>query len=180
LGLAALSGGAISILVAQADNEESTMSDHNSTPGFEPAMGGFSAASKSMQTFSSEIARMSKESVEHTTQLVEKLRSAKTIEDIVSIQTNFMQQSFSNYADYTRRFGELLTMLPLELAKHGRAAVQQGTEAIAKNVEQTGQQVQHATDQFQHKSQSQNHDQGYNSDQGYNNNNQNYGHNNNY
>ncbi|WP_158806838.1 phasin family protein [Beijerinckia sp. L45] len=155
------------------------MSDQNSAPGFEPALGGFSAATKSMQTFSSEIARMSKESVEHTTQLVEKLRNAKTIEDIVSIQTNFMQQSFSNYADYTRRFGELLTMLPLELAKHSRTAVQQGTEAVARNVEQTGQHVQQASDQFQHNTQSFNNDQGYNNDQNYNNN-QNYGHSNNY
>ena len=154
------------------------MSDQGNAPGFEPALGGLSAASKSMQTFTSEIARMSKESVEHTTQLVEKLRGAKTIEDIVSIQTNFMQQSFSNYADYTRRFGELLTMLPLELAKHGRAAVQQGTEAVARNVEQTGQQVQHAGDQFQQNTQSyNNNDQGYGNDQNYNNN-QNYGHNN--
>lgn len=129
------------------------MSDHNTTPGFGPALGGFSAASSSMQSFTSEIARMSKESVEHTTQLVEKLRSAKTIEEVISIQTGFMQQSFSNYADYTRRFGELLTMLPLEIAKQGRTAVQQGTEAVAKTAEQTGQQVQHAGDQFQHSAQ---------------------------
>jgi phasin family protein len=150
------------------------MSDQISAPGGQSAMGGFSAASKSMQTFTSEIARMSKESVEHTTQLVEKLRGAKTIEEIVAIQTSFMQQSFSNYADYTRRFGELMTMLPLELAKHGRNSVQQGTEAVAKHVEQAGQHVQQTGDQFQHETQNYN-----NNDQGYNNQ-QNQGHNNNY
>jgi len=157
------------------------MSDQNTVPGAEPAIGGFSAASKSMQTFATEMARMSKESVEHTTHLIEKLRGARTIEEIVAIQTSFMQQSFSNYADYTRRFGELFTMLPLELAKHGRTAVQQGTEAVAQHVEQTSQQVQHASDQFQNNTQSynNNNDQGYGNDQNYNNN-QNYGHNNNY
>ena len=141
------------------------MSNQNTVPGLESAMGGFSAASKSMQTFTQEVARMSKESVEHTTQLVEKLRGAKTLEDVVSIQTSFMQQSFTNYADYTRRFGELLTMLPMEMAKHGRAAMQQGTESVARNAEQAGQQVQHAGEQFHDQA------QGYGNDQNYNHNN---------
>ena len=124
------------------------MSDQNTAKGMESAMSGFSAASKSMQTFASELTRMSKESMEHTTQLVDKLRGAKTLEEVVSIQTSFLQQSLSNYADYTRRFGELFTMLPLEMAKQGRNAMQQGTETAARTAEQAGQQVQHATEQF--------------------------------
>jgi hypothetical protein len=162
------------------------MSDQNSAPAMDQALGGFSAASKSIQTFSSEIARMSKESVDHTTQLVEKLRSAKTLEDVVSIQTSFMQQSFSNYADYTRRFGELLTMLPLELAKQTRGALQQGTDAFARTAEQTGQHVQQAAEPFHQAAQQFDNNaqtfsnQNYNEQNYNNNNNQNYGHNNNY
>ena len=129
------------------------MSTQDTAPGLNSAMGGLSMASKSMQTFTAEITRMSKESMENTTQYVEKLRSAKTLEDVVAVQSSFMQQSFASYADYTRRFGELLTMLPLEMAKQGRAAMQQGTETMAKGVEQTGQQVQQATDQFQQNTQ---------------------------
>ena len=132
------------------------MSTQDSSPGLNSAMGGFSTASKSMQTFTSEITKMSKESMEQTTQYVEKLRSAKTIEDVVAVQTSFMQQAFSSYADNTRRFGELLTMLPLEMAKQGRAAMQQGTETMARGAEQVGQQVHQASDQFQQNNQNYN------------------------
>lgn len=143
------------------------MSTQDTAPGLNSAMGGLSMASKSMQTFTSEITRMSKESMESTTQYVEKLRSAKTIEDVAAVQSSFMQQSFSNYADYTRRFGELLTMLPLEIAKQGRAAMQQGTETVARGAEQAGQQVHQAADQFQQNTQEYNdqnrsHDNGHN------------------
>ena len=157
------------------------MSDKTTAPGVETAMAGFTNASKSMQTFASEIARMSKESMDHTAQLVEKLRGAKTIEEVVSIQTSFMQQSFSNYADYTRRFGELVTMLPLEMAKQARTAMQKGTEAVAKSAEDAGHQVQHATEAFsqaqpQHNDYNQNNSNDYthNNDYNHNNNNNNY------
>jgi phasin family protein len=134
------------------------MTDQNAK-GFEAAMSGFSVASRSIQTFAAELTRMSKESMEHTTQLVEKLRGAKTLEEVVSIQSAFMQQSFASYADYTRRFGEMLTALPLDMAKQGRAAMQQGTETVAQNVEQAGHQVEHATDQFQQNFQQHSHNQ---------------------
>ncbi len=143
------------------------MTDHNASQGVETAMGGLNAASKSMQTFATEITRMSKESIEHTTQLVEKLRGAKTMEDVVSIQSNFMQQSFTNYANYTKRFGELVTMLPLEMAKQGRTAMQKATDTVTKTAEQAGQQVQRAVEPIAH-------------NQGYDNNNQNYSQNNDY
>ncbi len=141
------------------------MSTQDTAPGIDSAMGGLSMASKSMQTFTSEITKMSKESMEQTTQYVEKLRSAKTMEDIVAVQTSFMQQSFSAYANYTRRFGELLTMLPLEMAKQGRAAMQQGTETVAKSAEQTGQHVQQAADQYQQNEHD--HNQNYNNNSNY-------------
>lgn len=124
------------------------MSEQNISSGVETTLGGFTAASKSIQTLTSEIARMSKESVDHTAQLLERLRSAKTIEDVVSIQTSYLQQSFTNYAEYTRRFGELFALLPLEMAKSGRAAVKQGAETLASGAEQAGQQAQQNADQF--------------------------------
>ncbi len=142
------------------------MSSQDTASGINSAMGGMSMGSKSMQAFTSEITKMSKESMEQTTQYVEKLRSAKTIEDVVAVQSSFMQQSFSAYANYTRRFGELLTMLPLEMAKQGRSAMQQGTETVAKGAEQTGHHMQEAADHFKQNEHDHN--------QSYNNNNNNY------
>ncbi|MDR3463593.1 MAG: phasin family protein [Beijerinckiaceae bacterium] len=153
---------------------------------------GFGFATKSIQTFASEVARLSKETVDETTLLVEKLRGAKTLEDVVALQTSFVQQSFAKYADYTRRFGELFAAVPLELAKQSHAALQKTSEAVTKatehasqqlqkGAEQASQQVQHAAGQTaeyveqapaQFNQNYQNNDQNYNNNQNYNN--QNY------
>jgi phasin family protein len=175
------------------------MTDQHTALGMGPAFGGFSAATKSLQSFAQEMTRLSKESVDDTTQLVEKLRAAKSIEEVVNIQTSYVQQSIAKYADYTRKFGEMLTVLPLEMVKQSRAAIHQGTQAVHSGVEQASQQVQHATDQvaqttqnFQHATHDNNqsynnqdynnqnynnnnyNNQNYDNNQNYNNNNQNY------
>ena len=66
----------------------SDSSDPRNVPGFDSVTQNYSAVTKSMQTFASEMQRMSKDTMDHTTQMVEKLRGAKTMEDVVSIQTS--------------------------------------------------------------------------------------------
>lgn len=122
--------------------------DIRNAPGADATMASYSSATKSMQTLATEMQRMSKESFDATTQLVEKLRNAKTLEEVVAIQTTFMQQSFTSYADYTRRFSEVMLALPMELARQGRSAFQQGSEAMTKATHEAGEQVQKAGEQF--------------------------------
>ena len=97
-------------------------SDIKNTPGYDSAVNSYSTVTKTMQTFASEMQRMSKETVDSTSHLMEKLRGAKTMEEVVAIQTSFMQQSFSNYADFTRRFSEMMMSVPMELAKNRRSS----------------------------------------------------------
>lgn len=122
--------------------------DLRGAPGYDSAMNSFSAASKTLQSFADEVQRMGKETYEKNTEMMEKLRSARTMEDVFSIQSNVMQQSFSMSAEYTRRFGELMMKLPMELARNARDAMQQGTEAMKKAGEQAGQEMQKAGEQF--------------------------------
>ncbi len=117
-------------------------------PGYESAVNSFSAASKTLQNFADEVQRMGKETFEKNTELMEKLRSAKTMEDVFSIQSNVMQQSFFMSAEYTRRFGELMMKLPMEMARNARDAMQQGTDAMKQAGEQAGQEMQKAGEQF--------------------------------
>jgi hypothetical protein len=109
-------------------------------PGGEAIANSMSAATKSFQGFAAEVQRMSKESIEQTTQTMDKLRNAKTLEEVIAIQTGYMQQSFASYADYTRRMSELMMSMPMEMAKHGRAAFQEGAEAAKKATEQVSEQ----------------------------------------
>lgn len=122
--------------------------DSHQAPGYDSALNNYSAISKSMQTFASEMQRMSKDTLEATTQLMDKMRGAKSMEDVVAIQTSFMQQSFSSYADFTRRFGEVMMLVPMELARNSRSAFQQGSDAMTRATEQGVEQMQRAGEQF--------------------------------
>jgi hypothetical protein len=112
-------------------------------PGADAVASSVSTATKAFQGFAAELQKMSKDSLDHTTQTLEKLRGAKTVEEVVSIQTTYMQQSFASYADHTRRFSELMMRLPMEFARHGRTAFQEGAEAAKKVGEQASEQFQH-------------------------------------
>ena len=116
--------------------------DIKTMPGFDSAASNYSTMTKSMQSFASEMQRMSKDTMDQTTQMVEKLRGARSIEEAVSIQSGFMQQSFSNYADFTRRFSEMMMSVPMELMKNNRAAVQQSTDAMSKAGEEAAARMQ--------------------------------------
>ena len=114
------------------------------------AMADMSDASKSMQVFAQELTKISKDNMENTSTLMEKLRSAKSMEEVVSLQTNFLQQSFTSYTDYTRRVGELMMKLPMEMMKQSQSAFQQGAQAMKKTSEAAGDQIKHAGEQFNH------------------------------
>ena len=116
------------------------------TPGVDTMMGGYATGTKTLQTFASEMQRMSKESMEQTTGLMEQLRGAKSMEDVISIQTTFLQRSFSNYAEYTRRFSELMMTLPMEMARHGQSVFQQNTERMTQAAQRFGDEAQKAGD----------------------------------
>ena len=122
--------------------------DFRNTPGAEAAMNGLSTATKSLQGFASEVQRMSKDSMNHTSAMMEKLRGAKTMEEVVAIQTAYMQQSFSNYADYTRRLSELMMTLPMEFAKQGQTAYKQGADAVNKATETAKEHAETIGEQF--------------------------------
>ena len=123
--------------------------DPRKMPGADAAMNSMSTAAKSLQSFASEVQRMSKDSMTQTSEMMEKLRGAKSMEDLVGIQTNYMQQSFSQYADYTRRLSELMMAVPMEFAKQGRGAFQQGADAMTKAGDKIGEQMHKAADEGQ-------------------------------
>lgn len=124
------------------------MTDPKTVPGYDAAANSMSTASKSMQNFASELQRVSKDQMDATSQLMEKLRGAKTMEEVVSLQSGFMQQSFANYAEYTRKIGEMMMNVPMAFAKQSQSAFQQGVGAMTKATESAGEQIQKVGDQF--------------------------------
>ena len=116
--------------------------------GMDQAMANLSEATKSAQMLAAEMTKISKENLDNTSALMEKLRGAKSVEEVVSLQTGFVQQSFASYSEYTRRISELMMKLPMEMMKQSQSAFQQGTETMKKTTEKAAEQIRQTGEQF--------------------------------
>jgi hypothetical protein len=83
----------------------------------ECAVSAINAASKNLQAVAGECFEMSKQSFEHASQTWEKLRSAKGMDDVVTIQRNFVNEAIENASEHARKFGELWAAFPTEITR---------------------------------------------------------------
>lgn len=96
-------------------------------------------ASKNLQGFASEIGQMSKQSFEHASATVEKLREAKSFEELMSIQATFLRDAMEAAAQRTRRLGEMMTTLPLEMTRAYQDALMKATDSAMRTTRAAGQ-----------------------------------------
>lgn len=101
----------------------------------ENAMATVDAVSKNMQALASEIFEISKQSFEHTTQTLEKLRNAHGMEEVFAIQTGFVKEAFENSAQHARKFSELLGVLPSEITKTYQDAWLKSLNSLVQSTE---------------------------------------------
>lgn len=75
------------------------------------SVGGYSVAAKTLQGLAEDIKALSAANFERNIKLVEDLRGARTIEDLVSIQTKFMAGMFEAFNENVRLMGARLSDL---------------------------------------------------------------------
>jgi hypothetical protein len=92
------------------------------------AMAGFTTATKNMQVIAGEIAKMSMDSYENSAQLIEKLRGAKSWEDIVAIQSGYMKTAYENFSSRTQKLAEIMGTMPHEMARTYTQLFNQGKQ----------------------------------------------------
>ncbi len=92
------------------------------------AMAGFTTATKNMQVIAGEIAKMSMDSYENSAQLIEKLRAAKSWDDIVAIQTGYMKTAYENFSSRTQKLAEIMGTMPQEMARTYQQLFTQGMQ----------------------------------------------------
>ena len=73
--------------------------------------GGYSVAAKTLQRLAEDISNISAVNFERNARLVEDLRGARTVEDLVSIQTKFMAAMFEAFNENVRLMGSRLADL---------------------------------------------------------------------
>lgn len=99
-------------------NQNASSSGPNGAAGaFDSAVNAMNATSKSMQAIAGEMLEISKQSFEHTTQTMEKLRNAHSIDEVVAIQTNFVKEALEHAAQHAQKFSQLITTFPAEITK---------------------------------------------------------------
>lgn len=101
------------------------------------SMNNFASATQKMQALTQEIVGLSMDSLRHTTQVFEKMRGARSFEDLAKIQTEFFRESFDQFAKRSQRVAELATALPRDMAAQTmQAASRAGGQAAdtAKSV----------------------------------------------
>jgi hypothetical protein len=109
--------------------------DNIAASGTESVAQGVTTASKNMQAFAGEIGEMSKQSLEHATEALEKLRNAHGMTEILAIQTSFAREGFEHMARHTRRFSELMATFPIELIKTYQEAWMKALNAAGQTTE---------------------------------------------
>jgi hypothetical protein len=95
-------------------------------PALDWSTNSYSVAAKSLQLLAEDITNISAANFERNAKLIDDLRSARTVEDLVSIQTKFMAGMFEAFNDHVRLMGSRMAELRTGLVDSGIAGVPNG------------------------------------------------------
>jgi hypothetical protein len=95
--------------------------------------GGYSVAAKSLQLLAEDISTISAANFERNAKLIDDLRGARTVEDLVSVQTKFMATMFEAFNDHVRLMGARMAELRSGIidASHAAPALPADGAALA-------------------------------------------------
>lgn len=85
--------------------------------GLASVFGGFSALSLKAQAIGMELAKISEENLGAGARAAERLRNAKSMQDITAIQTDLIKESITTMNEHYRKIAEIAASTPQEVAK---------------------------------------------------------------
>ena len=106
--------------------------NHVTLNAVEGAMNAIDATSKHFQAVANEMFEMSKQSMDQATQALDKLRSTRVMDEVMSIQSDYVKQAFAYFTQHSRRFGELFMGFPGEITKSYQDAWLQAVNAAVQ------------------------------------------------
>jgi hypothetical protein len=98
----------------------------------EGAMNAVDATSKHIQAVANEMFEMSKHSMDQATQAMDKLRSTGVMDELMSVQSDYVKQAVAYFTHHSRRFGELFMGFPGEITKSYQDAWLQAVNAAVQ------------------------------------------------
>ncbi|MCL2385095.1 MAG: phasin family protein [Alphaproteobacteria bacterium] len=121
--------------MAQLDQQPANATHEGATNPADDALKLFNNSAKNIQAIVGEIFDISKESYEHTLQAMAKLREAKGLEEVMTIQTNYVRENYELAIRHTQKFSELFKLFPAEIAKNCQDAWLKSVENTVKATE---------------------------------------------
>jgi hypothetical protein len=109
---------------------------------------GLTSTTKNLQAFAAEMADMSRQSIEHTTETIEKLRQARGLSEILAIQTSYVREAFEHLSQHARKFSELMASFPLEMSKTYTDAWTKSLQTAADAAKQAGETAAENVERF--------------------------------
>ena len=98
--------------------------------GFDAAVSSFGEANKGFQAIAAEIAAYSKKSFKDGTQAFEQVISAKSVDQVWEIQSQYAKKAFEAYVAQASKIGEMY----VNLARSAYQPVEQAAAKTAKKV----------------------------------------------
>jgi hypothetical protein len=122
--------------------------------GLNASFGSLAAGTKQMQALASEAMEMTLDSLQRASDTFEKMRAAKSWNEVMKIEGDFVSSSLEGFTSRSGRLFELASKIPSEMTSHASEAVRAGTDTIRQGAEQLQQatrenveRVQQAMDQ---------------------------------
>jgi energy-coupling factor transporter transmembrane protein EcfT len=116
------------------------MDNRSSQPaaaGIDWTAGGFAKATRNFQAFAEEIAQISSASFAQSAKLIDELKSARDIGDIVAIQTKFMTGMFETFNEQVRAMMFRMSDFSTGMGKSVEDLTQAGVEAAHEAIDTT-------------------------------------------
>ena len=103
--------------------QDQTSTGQTGVPGFSALLGQVANMGRTAQAIVGEMARLSEDNIEITAKTAEKLRTAKSLQDVTSIQTDMIKESFEKTQGHVRKIAEIAATTPASVVDNYREFV---------------------------------------------------------
>ncbi len=114
--------------------------------GLASILGGFANMGRKAQEIAGEFAKMSEENIGAGSKAAERLRDAKSLQDVTSIQTDLMKESYETMNAHYRKIAEIAASTPKELAQNYHEFLSVVADAGSEATQKAAEMGRYATD----------------------------------
>ncbi len=104
--------------------------------GMASMLGGFAHMGRKAQEIVGEFAKLSEENISVSSKAAERLRDAKNLQDLTSIQTDMLKESYETLSEHARKIAEIASSTPKEMAQKYQEFFSAVTEAGSQATQQ--------------------------------------------